>query len=81
MSNKYIINILTIIFGLCIGIIIGFFSFKQYIYKGPDSNIIKEQIYTDFNGKKYKWKPNICICPISYSMNKLKDSTFICQEH
>jgi hypothetical protein len=36
----------------------------------------EKQIYIDENGKKYKWKPKICICPLNYSMNKLKNSNY-----
>lgn len=74
-------NIITIILGLVIGLIIGYIQFKKYIYKGPDSNIITQNIYSDENGNKYKWVPNICICPINLSMNKLKDPDWTDPNH
>lgn len=82
-ENKFqiITNILIVLFGLTIGIIIGNFLFKEYIYKGPDSNIISKEIYTDEFGHKYKWVPKVCVCPISYSMTKLKDSNYIDPNH
>ena len=78
---EIITNILVIILGLCIGIGFGYYFFKQYQYKGPDSNEISKQIYNDFLGNKYKLVPKICICPISYSMNKLKDPNYIDINH
>ena len=67
------------IFGIIIGSIIGYYIFKEIKYIGPDSNEIVKQIYTDDNGRKYKYKPRITICPINYSMNKLHNSNF--KEH
>ena len=82
-ENNFIIivNILVIILGLTIGMVIGYYLFKQYQYKGPDSNIICKEIYTDSNGHKYKWVLKVSICPISYSMNKLKDPNFVDLNH
>ena len=42
-----IINIITVIIGLILGIVFGFLLFKQYIYKGPNSNIISKEIHID----------------------------------
>lgn len=81
INLEIILNILVIILGLCIGIIFGYYLFKKYQYTGPDSNIISKEIYTDFLGYKYKWVPKICVCPISYSMIKLKDPNYIDLEH
>jgi hypothetical protein len=67
------------IFGIIIGSIIGYYIFKKIKYIGPDSNEIVKQIYTDDNGRKYKYKPKITICPINYSMNKLHNLNF--KEH
>jgi len=67
------------IFGIIIGCIIGYYIFKEIKYTGPDSNEIVKQIYTDDNGRKYKYKPRITICPINYSMNKLHNPNF--KEH
>lgn len=61
--------------------IIGYFIFKKNIYKGPDSNIISKEIYTDISGLKYKWVPKVCVCPISYSMEKLHEPNYIDPNH
>lgn len=79
--KQIISNIIVIILGLTVGMIIGYYLFKVYIYKGPDSNIISKEIYTDSDGKKYKWIPKVCICPISYSMDKLQDPNYIDPNH
>lgn len=73
--------IINIMIGLIIGVIIGLIIFKQYIYKGPDSNIIVQQVYTDENGNKYKWVPIVCICPINLSMNLLKEPNYTDPNH
>jgi len=78
---ELIIKIITIVVGFVIGIIFGFLLFKEYIFKGPDSNIVVHEIYTDLNGKKYKWTPAVCICPINLSMGKLKDPYYIDSNH
>lgn len=78
---QFIINVLVAIVGLITGLIIGYYLFKRYQYKGPDSNIVCKEIYTDNDGHKYKWIPKVCVCPISYSMNKLKDSNYIDPNH
>jgi hypothetical protein len=69
-------NIITLIIGILIGSIIGYFIFRNIKYIGPDSNIIVKQTYLDNNGKKYKYKPIITVCPINYSMGKLHDPNF-----
>lgn len=74
-------NILIIILGLSIGMGIGYYLFKQHQYKGPDSNQIAKEVYMDENGKKYKWVPKVCVCPITYSMDKLKDPKYIDPNH
>jgi len=78
---EILINILLIILGLTIGLIIGYYLFKRYQYKGPDSNLVCKEIYTDNNGRKYKWVPKVCVCPISYSMDKLKDPNYVVPNH
>lgn len=70
---------LIFIFGIIIGSIIGYYIFKEIKYIGPDSNEIVKQIYTDDNGRKYKYIPRVTICPINYSMNKLHNPNF--KEH
>lgn len=74
-------NILVIILGLSIGLYIGYHLFKQYQYKGPDSNLICKEIYFDDEGRKYKWIPKVCVCPISYSMDKLANPSYIDPNH
>lgn len=78
---EILINTLVVILGLTIGLTIGYYLFSQYQYKGPDSNIICKEIYTDDNGHKYKWVPKVCVCPISYSMDKLKYPNYIDPNH
>jgi hypothetical protein len=80
-KTEIIINIFVMIIGLSIGMVLGYFLFKKYHYKGPDSNIISKKIYTDSSGQKYKFVPKVCVCPISYSMDKLKDSNYIDPNH
>lgn len=75
--NYDINKIINILLGLIIGVIIGYIFFKDIKYKGLDSNDVIKEIYTDSDGRKYKWNTKICICPINYSMNKLKDKNFI----
>lgn len=75
------INLITITIGLVIGLIFGFILFKQYIYKGPDSNIVSKEIFVDKNSKKFKWIPKICICPINLSMGELKKKNFVYPGH
>ena len=74
-NNDIISMMLNILIGFCVGMIVGMQIFNKIKYKGPDSNEIKKEIHYDKNGK-YKWKPKVCICPISYSMFKLKDNNF-----
>lgn len=80
-THQIIMNIIVVILGIIIGIIIGYFIFKKNIYKGPDSNLISKEVYTDIFGNKYKWIPKISVCPISYSMDKLHDPNFIDLNH
>jgi hypothetical protein len=86
LDNQYIniftlVNLLTLIIGLVVGMIFGYYMFKKYDYKGPDSNVIINETYTETDGKKYKWVPKVCICPISYSMEKLKDPNYVDSGH
>jgi hypothetical protein len=75
-NEPYFDMLLIIIIGITIGLCIGYFFMKKTKYIGPDSNKIVKEIYTDRNGKKYKYIPKITICPLSYSMNKLHDNNF-----
>ena len=74
--NDMIDYIISIIIGIAIGIIFGLIVLKPVQFIGPDSNKIITEIHIDQYGKKYKWIPNICICPINYSMDKLSDTNF-----
>lgn len=56
--------IINIIIGLILGIIFYKSLFKNVIYKGPNSNIIKKQIYQDKEGNCYKFNTESYICPI-----------------
>ena len=72
-----IVSILvTIITGILIGAIIGYIFFRDIKYVGPNSNKIVKETYIDTDGKKFKFKPNVCVCPSNYSMNKLHDPNF-----
>lgn len=75
-SNNVMLSIFVFIFGIVIGAIIGYFIFKTVKYIGPDSNEIVKEIHIDKDGKKYKFKPKITVCPINYSMGKLHDKNF-----
>lgn len=75
-ENSIIITLMTLIVGLLIGGTIGYYIFRDIKYIGPDSNEIVKNTYTDIEGKQYKYKPVITVCPINYSMNKLHDPTF-----
>jgi hypothetical protein len=76
LDDSIIMTLMTIIVGLLIGSIIGYFIFRDIKYVGPDSNEIVKETYTDSEGRKYKYKPKITICPINYSMGKLHDPKF-----
>ena len=76
-----IVNIITVVIGLVLGIVFGFLLFKQYIYKGPNSNIVSKEINTDENGRKFRWIPKVCICPVNISMSELKNPNFIYPVH
>ena len=80
MENIFV-NIFTIIIGLIIGIISGFFLFKKNIYKGLNADSVTKKIFNDLDGKKFKWTPEICICPTYLSMNKLKNKDYIYPGH
>lgn len=73
--------LLSIILGLTIGLIVGYLIFKKVMYKGPDSKDIIGKIFTDDSGYKYQWEPQVCICPISLSMDKIADPTFVVDGH
>lgn len=55
-------NIMSLIFGIVVGILVYRALFKQIIYKGPNSNLIRHKIY-NVEGKCYKFNPVIHICP------------------
>ena len=62
--DRLISSIIGIILGACFAI---FINYNNYLYKGPNSNIIKKQLYEQ-NGKCYKLEPVVHICPINKSM-------------
>lgn len=74
-SEEILLLIFLIVIGIAIGMLIGYYIFKDIKYIGPDSNKIVKQIYKDKDGK-FKFRPQITICPANYSMNKLHDKTF-----
>jgi hypothetical protein len=76
MYDDIISRIITIIIGILIGAVIGYFLFKDIKYIGPNSNQIVKEIYMDDDGKKFKFKPKVCICPSAYSMKKLHNKGF-----
>lgn len=55
--------ILTIATGFLFAIILYFSLFKLYKYKGPNSNIIKKEIYR-LNDKCYKFVPAVYMCSL-----------------
>jgi hypothetical protein len=75
-DNNLLYNLLIFIFSFSVGFLIGYFLFKDVKYIGPNSNEIVKNIYIDEHGKKYKYKPQITICPSKYSMNKLHNQNF-----
>jgi hypothetical protein len=75
-DESIIYTLMTIIIGILLGSIIGYFIFKDIKYIGPNSNEIIKQTYTSADGKKYKFVPKITICPLNYSMKKLHDPNF-----
>lgn len=52
------IKILIVIIGFLFGII--YYNFINIIYHGPNSNIVRKNIYK-FNNKYYKFTPQLCI--------------------
>jgi hypothetical protein len=79
-NMEILTNVFVVILGLSIGLMIGYYLFTIQ-YKGPDSNLVCKEIYVDSDGRKYKWVPKVCVCPISYSMDKLKDPNYIDPNH
>ncbi len=75
-TYKVIDNIISIIVGILIGGIIGYFYLSNITYVGPNSKDIVFKNFIDDNGKEYILDPVVVICPIDYSMNKLHDPNF-----
>jgi hypothetical protein len=75
-DDSIVFTIMTAIIGILLGVVIGYFIFRDIKYIGPDSNQIVKKTYKDDKGRLYKYKPIITICPVNYSMNKLHDSKF-----
>ncbi|AYV78754.1 MAG: hypothetical protein Edafosvirus30_5 [Edafosvirus sp.] len=62
-------EILNIIIGLIIGVVIAiFYNSYNVLYRGPNSNEIKNKIYKDNDGNCYRLVPVVHICPTSISM-------------
>lgn len=63
---------INIILNITLGLIIGFLIYLTLncsnIYKGPNSNIIKKQVF-ELNGKCYKFVPVVHICPSHIRQN------------
>lgn len=66
-SNDILYTVLLAIF---ISLVIFFISYPFTTYKGPDSNIIRKQIYR-YNGKCYKLEPVVHMCPASYKSSHI----------
>lgn len=81
LINTILFTILFILIGSIIGLIIGYFIFFKTIYKGPDSNVIIKQIYVDSNNKQFKYIPQVCICPLHLSTEKLKNINYVHPNH
>lgn len=50
------------VLGLIVGIFLGKYWFNQPIIHGPDSNIIKYNVYQEEDGKCYKYNPKPYVC-------------------
>ena len=56
--------IVSILFGFFVGYILFYFiSIKFTVNKGPNSNLIKHQVF-EHDGKCYRLVPKIYLCPI-----------------
>ena len=75
-DESVIDTLMTIIIGILLGSIIGYFIFKDIKYIGPNSNEIIKKTYSDTDGMLYKFVPKITICPLNYSMKKLHNPNF-----
>lgn len=60
-------EMITIITGIVVAVIIYFIAYPSVLYHGPNSNIVRKRIYK-LDGKCYKLKPVVYICPIRTSM-------------
>lgn len=80
-QNNIIQQFIIMIIGLVIGLVIGYKLFKKYIIKGPDSNEVIKETYIDNKGQEYKLIPQIHICPIALSMDKLHDPNYYDPNH
>lgn len=61
--------IISILSGVVITLILYYLFYSTTVYRGPDSNVIRNQIFKD-NGKCYKLEPVVHICPIHLSMKQ-----------
>ena len=67
-EGSFVCIIISVFFGLIVGILLNLFIMGNgNIYKGPNSNIIKHNIFKE-NGKCYRLVPKIYLCPIDISL-------------
>ena len=55
-------KIISIIFGIALGVLLYSAEKPPVLYKGPNSKYIVNEVF-EYNGKKYKLKPKVCLCP------------------
>ncbi len=68
-----ILLLLGLFIGFSIGILV--LSFKRVAYKGPNSNKIKKQIFTDADGTAFRLIPETYICPPSINIHDMEHSS------
>jgi hypothetical protein len=65
--------IIKIIIGTIIGLLFGkFLIFKNVVYRGPNSNKVRKNVYKIDDDKYMRFDIEICICPPS-SKNLYKE--------
>ncbi len=56
------------IISILLGFILGYLTYSRFIkkdiYHGPNSKEIQEHVYQTESDEYYKFKPEVCICPI-----------------
>ena len=61
--------IFSILLGISLTLILYYLFYPTTVYRGPNSNDVRKQIYRD-GDKCYKLKPVIHICPTNISVQK-----------